>query len=148
MNRTAATFFYRTERIYRHDIVLHIARLTDSPSNGKQRNLSIRLLPDLVNDAALSQTAKALVDDALTASAFVKSWRNIALAHTDHDYAVKKPTARQIEDSSRAKFRAAIGSIGEVMRSLCRHYCDSDIAFEPGFDGAAEELIARLTELP
>lgn len=144
LNNSAATFFGRHEAILWNDILLHIARLIDAPRTSGRDNLSIQILPDLIYEKDRTSQIRALVKAAIERSIFVNSWRNIVLAHKDHDFALKSPSARELDPASREKVRGSIESIKMVMKVVHECYFDAHISFDHGYDHAGEELIAVL----
>jgi hypothetical protein len=115
LNKTAPSFFGRYQTVLWEHIIMHLARLTDSPKAMGRDNLSILALPDLIEDSVFAAQVQSLVDQALAKCDFVKSWRNNVLAHKDLDFALKRSTGRAVEPVSRLRVKQGIDSVGDVL---------------------------------
>lgn len=116
------------------DVLLHIARLTDSPESMKKANLSIRRFPLAIDDAPTKLAVEVLIAEALTASEFCRDWRNRHIAHRDLRLVLDR-AAQPLKPASRAKVKEAIGAIDAVLNAISDHYLKSTTWFAP--DGAA-----------
>ena len=56
--------------------MLHIARLTDHPGSGDRKNLSVKQLPELVEEENLRKKIDCLICSANKATEFCRVWRN------------------------------------------------------------------------
>ena len=84
LDRTAAHFFGCLRKMLYEDAMLHLSRLTDPPkSNGGKRNLTVRLLPDLISDPVLKSSVEADIDTLVKSCEFARGLRNRRLAHND-----------------------------------------------------------------
>ena len=82
------------------NVLLHVARLTDSPATGKKQNLTIQRLPMLIDRINSRGTVETKVQAALVSCAFARYWRNRHIAHSDLDLKVSN-TAQPLEFASR-----------------------------------------------
>ena len=127
LNDTASTLFYNIQRIMLNDIFLHIARLTDSKKTGKNKNLTIRCLPDLLDDDGIKikikskNKIKRLCEEALDKSKNIKKVRNKIIAHTDQETAFKKIAALTVKKYV-IQVEEAITSICDPLNKI-RLYC-------------------------
>lgn len=129
LNRAAPRFFKTVEDALFMDTLLHISRLTDAPNSGKSRdNLTIRRLPELINDKALAIKVRSLVDEALLKAEFCRDWRNRRIAHRDLKL-VMGDTAQPLQPASRAKVKEALSAIAAVLHAIAGHYLNTDIRF-------------------
>lgn len=141
LNKAAPLFFGVVESVMWEDTLLHIARLTDSPSMGKRANLVIQRLAPLIDHTASKKRIKELTTKAETASAFCRDWRNRRFAHLDLDHALDR-SAKPLPVASRAKVKLALAAIGAVLNGVALHYMDSTISFKPRRRlGRAESLL-------
>ena len=69
------------------DIVLHIARLVDSPQTGKgtaaKQNLSVARFKIILKDSPLSKEVEDQIEKVKDSAAFAKDWRDRTYAHMD-----------------------------------------------------------------
>jgi hypothetical protein len=93
MNRIAPHFFGHVQTIWWSDMLLHIARLTDPPGGGSKQNLSLQLLPSLIEHPELREEVAGLVAESVAKTLFIREWRNCALAHNDLKHALGPTTS-------------------------------------------------------
>lgn len=128
LNQAAPLFFRVVQDTLWEDVLLPIARLTDSPESMKKANLSITRLPALIVDAQTKQTVETLVTEALTASGFCRDWRNRHIAHKALQLALGA-SALPLKPASRAKVKEAIKALDTVLNAISAHYLDSTTHF-------------------
>lgn len=123
LNQAAPAFFGHLEPIMRHDIVLAITRLTDSPRMGKHENASLgRLIEQLAPHADATkldnwQSRLAVLD---AAAKPMRAMRNQFLAHEDlatvlNDHYQPSPSRADTEVLLQS-IRDLFGSIEEEFR--------------------------------
>ena len=115
LNSAAPAFFFDTERIMWEDVLLHLCRLTDPPQVGKKKRetLTLKRLPPLVADPAISADVQQLVDAADQKTQFARDWRNRRLAHTELP-ALFGEIHRPLENSSREHVEKALAAFRDV----------------------------------
>ncbi|MFZ0496334.1 MAG: hypothetical protein WBD78_12590 [Methylocella sp.] len=128
LNRAAPAFFSMIQGVFWEDIVLHVARLTDSPKSLGNTNLTIRGLPELV-DPTIKETLQGLVDRALNETQFCCDWRNRHIAHRDLELATNK-SPRPLAAATRKQLNEALGAIASVRNEVQAHYMDTYTPFE------------------
>jgi AbiU2 len=139
LNNIAGDFVGAIQDPLYHDILLHLARLTDEP----KKNLTLRRLPKLVPHVLASEV-KGLVEAAEKACKSATSARNKHIAHTDLALAL----AGTFDDlPSRTEVEAALRAVRAVLDRLEAHYWKSpgtQYAFSKGRD--ADSLVYYLLE--
>jgi hypothetical protein len=128
LNQAAGHFFGVIQDSLLEDVVLHLARLTDSPQSRGKSNLTLRALPELIIEEPLASDIKTLVSAALAACGFVQAWRNRRLAHRDLTLALASSTD-PLPGISRSDVEAALASTGAVLNRLAGHYWDTEVAY-------------------
>ena len=129
LNQAAGHFFGVIQHTLFEDVLLHLARLTDSPKSVGKETLPLQRLPELVKDSGLSAELKGLVEVALKACESVRDWRNRRLAH--RDLALALATASDpLPGISRAEVDAALLAIRDVLNRLAAHYWNSETAYQ------------------
>lgn len=146
LNKAAPAFFRLVQDTLWENVILHIARLTDSPQSVGKPNLSIKRFPALVSDPVLKSQIEALVITCVSSAEFSRDWRNRHLAHRD----LKRATA-DIADpllpASRAKVKEVLVNFCDLLNALSQHYLDSTSFFDiPGTPGDAEALLYVLDD--
>jgi len=141
LNRAAPLFFRIIQDVLWEDIVLHIARLTDPPQSGGKANLTIRRIPNLVDDADTAQALRELINIAIQSSEFCRDWRNRHIAHRDLNLVLEKDIV-PLKPATRKKLKDALDSIAEVLNAVSQHYTDSETIFDigEGAEGAVSLL--------
>ena len=129
LNHAAGFFFEVVHESLFNDILLHMSRLVDSSQTNTKSNLTIKSLPELIDDKVLSREVAELVDKAFDAASFARDWRNRHLAHRDLKLALQQGT-KSLESASREKMQQAITSIQEVLNHVSLRLLDSTTAWE------------------
>lgn len=123
LNKSAPSFFRMLQDELWTAILLHIARLVDSPRSGGRANLTIRNFTDLVH-ANLKMPLAVLIDKAVADAAFARDWRNRIIAHLDLSLALQDGAAAPLADASRAQVSAALSSLAAVMNAVQKFYLE------------------------
>lgn len=92
LNAAAPVFFRVVQDSLWEDTLLHLARMTDSPTSCGKANLTFRRLPMLIAGPALQDELTKLVDNAVVKCNFARDWRNKHIAHTDLQLALQEST--------------------------------------------------------
>ncbi len=144
LNKTAPYFFGILQAILWEDILLGLARLTDSVKSTGRTNLTIRALLSPISDSdpAFATKLDPIVNGAVASCEFVRDWRNRRLAHLDLDLVNEQ--ANPLPDISRAKTQQAIDGIIRVLNLIEAHYFDAENSFEILAGGDAEAMVFYL----
>ena len=146
VNEAAPLFFRIVQDLLFEETLLHIARLTDPPKSAGKENLTIRMLPSLINKEKLKIDIQSRVDLAIDKAGFCRDWRNRRIAHHDFELALKEG-ATPLQPASREKVKAALEAIVSVLDAVTLHYFDSSTAFDTSSNrGGAESLIYVLDD--
>lgn len=140
INEAAPAYFHMLEDVLSDDILMHIARLTDT---GKGRLTVERLRP--LARKGYPQIADLLAQ-AGTATGFVRTWRNKRLAHRELQVALSEG-AKLLPPIDRDYIQSAIDAIHEIVVGVSTHFFgttfDRDIA---AAEGGAEALLYALRD--
>lgn len=129
LNQTAGMFFRVIQDVMWHDVLLHIARLTDPPRSVGRNNLTLFALSPNITDASLADKVEQLANVAKTTSVFARDWRNRRLAH--HDLAVALNGApTPLAATSRHDVELALRDLRAVLKAVHAHYLTAEIRFE------------------
>src|SRR5438552_10766477 len=126
LNRTAGTFFLVIQETLRRDVLLAIARITDSVVTGRtQENATIETLVNdlrahVEEDFGKELSAKAL-DIALMCKP-IRAHRNKTLAHSDKRFAIGGPDALVLPGVTVANVDAALEAIADVLNRVSRRF--------------------------
>lgn len=141
LNKAAPSFFAIVQDTLWEDVLLHIARLTDSPKSAGKPNLSFRCLPDVIGDSVVKARVADLIANSLKTSEFCRDWRNKRIAHRDLHLALGQ-NAAPLVPASREKVKEALKALTDVLNAISAHYCDSTTIFDlkDGSGGAVSLL--------
>src|SRR6266567_7916192 len=89
LNQAAPMFFHRIQQDLWEATLLHICRLTDAPKVAGRNNLTIRNIPDLINNEQIKEERTQAVQVAVDQAEFARDWRNRYIAHLDLDLFLK-----------------------------------------------------------
>lgn len=146
LNESAPAFFRIVQDTLWEDVLLHIARLTDSPQSVGKPNLSVRRLPSAIVDPATRSEVEDLIAKALSASEFCRDWRNRHIAHRDLGLALGHGVD-PLKPASREKVRQALSALVAVLNSVALHYRNSTTYFDVGvLTGGAVTLLYVLDD--
>src|ERR1700687_5020356 len=125
LNDTAAFFFRVVQDVLWENVLLHIARLTDPPIQGRFRNLTLLCLPDAVADQALADELRNLVTIGLEQCQFAREGGEKRLAHNDLSLA-NDAKATPLPDVSRQHVESALANFRQIMNRLSRAFLQSE----------------------
>lgn len=146
LNQAAGFFFRIIQDSLWEDVLLHIARLTDSPKSAGKENLTIRRVLNLIEDETTRKRIEELVNLSIEKANFCRDWRNRHIAHKDLNLALKNG-AEPLEFASREKVKEALSAISDVLNAISNRYMDSTTEFEGiGNVNNAESLLYVLED--
>lgn len=137
-------FFQVIEETLWQDVVLNISRMTAPIKSRGKPNLTIRILPGLVNPKD-EQIMNSIVEDACNHAAPFNDWRNRWIAHRNLDH-VLNASKEPLQAISRDIIDIAIVKLNAVMEWVQESYMNTTFLYARGFGkAAAEEVLVRLT---
>ena len=129
LNEVAPKFFRTVQDSLWEDVLLHLARLTDSPRSMGKDNLSVRSLPELPSLNSTLLPIEGLVASAVATTAFARDWRNRKLAHGDLSLALGQ-AVQPLVPASRQAVKDALKALIAILNALSEEYLDSTTMFE------------------
>ena len=147
LNRTAGLFFRIVQGQLWDSVLLGICRITDPAKQGKNKNLTVWSLHDLITDAGLQVEVHKCCQAAYDASELARSHRNKRIAHQDHDYRMN-PTANPLSTVTRDAIEEMLKALRTGMNRIENHYMSSITCYEEvgGLSGAGT-LVSKLRKL-
>ena len=119
LNQTAGLFFMVVQDGLWDSVLIGISRLTDPAQTGGNKNLSIRSLPYVIEDALLKSRVSELCEHALTKAKHARDHRNKRIAHQDQQYFFDR-AALPLGGVSRALVNEMLQAITAVMNEIKR----------------------------
>ena len=143
LNSTAPVFFKTIQDGLWENILLHIARITDSQKSGKKDNLTFLRLPNLILNVGHKTSVEELLQISIDTSKFARDWRNRRIAHSDLKLVLDQG-AEPLAPASKTQVQGALAAVAAVLNNLSNTYLDSttmfDFASEPSAGGALSML--------
>lgn len=121
LNATAPNFFVHFENLVWRDVMLHLCCLTDPPKSAGKDTLTVRRLPDAVDDAQLKARVQQETDIAAQAAGFARDWRHRLIAHRSLDH-VLNPQLEPLATAGCSEIENALTALRQVMNSVSVHY--------------------------
>lgn len=128
MNESSPYFFRIFEDVLWENIVLGIARITDSTRSRGKENLTICKIPDFIIDEDFKKGVETAINIAKKDSNFCRDWRNRRFAHLDYLLSTNKET-KQLEIATRNKIETALSSIANVLNIISSNFNNSTTIF-------------------
>ncbi len=140
LNSAAGLFFRILQDTLWEDALLHLCRLTDRPTMRGRDNLTIRALPELLDDEALKVDVSRLVAEAIAKVAFARDWRNRRIGHRDLGIALGSAST-PLAAVSRADVSEALSAIHRVVNEIHERLLDSTLSDEVIAPSAGAEAL-------
>lgn len=142
LNRTSGLFFKIVQDELWDSVLLGVSRMTDPPTTGKKKNLTIQSLPPLISDTGLRGEVQNLCDKALVAAEFAREHRNKRIAHQDHDY-LRNQSPDPLSGISRKLIEEMLATLRAVLNRLELHFRDSTVIYEDFVDESGARLLVH-----
>jgi len=147
LNRTAGYLFLIVQDTLWDDLLLHIARLTGPIKSMGKDNLTVRRLPDLIDDQALRLDLSRRIESCLHQAAYVSDHRSKRLAH--HDLAMAlNDGAKELTGVSGVMIGQTVEALQDIIRVVYGHYTDTHFIFDTNLQSHnSDALIYALMQL-
>lgn len=148
LNRTSGLFFKIVENELWDSVLLGISRMTDRPTTGSNRNLTILSLPAMIHgNHALRIELDGLCNKAVASAKFARNHRNKRIAHQDHNYLVN-PSANPLNEINKTLVEDMLAALRDVLNRLDDHFRGTTSMYERFADrSGARLLIHKLKRL-
>jgi hypothetical protein len=142
INGTAGGFFRMVQDLLWDQALLQVSRLTDMPGSGKNKRLTIRLLPNMVDDAVKPAVEKCIAGIEVKA-AFCRDHRHRRIAHTNLALAISQG-ATPLEDGTVEAMTEVIDELERLLNVLAGHYLETHMSFKISRLAGAGLLLRKL----
>jgi hypothetical protein len=142
LNRTAGLFFKVVQDELWDSVLLGISRMVDPPQTLRSKNLTLRSLPALLNDASLRDEVQSLCDAAVAAASFAREHRNKRIAHQDHGYLTDR-RANALSGISRRNVEDMLAALRAVAGAIHLHFFDSTMMYDVFIGSTGADLLIR-----
>ena len=147
LNRTAGYLFLIVQDTLWDDLLLHISRLTGPVRTLGKDNLTIRRLPELIDNEELSRDVAQRIDSCVTQASYASDHRNKRLAHHDLAMAVSDG-ASELTGVSRLKIGQTVEALQDIIHVVYAHYTNTHFIFDTNLQSHnSDALIHALMQL-
>jgi hypothetical protein len=143
LNKSAGAFFRIVQETLWDSVLLHIARLMDSPQSVGKENLCLPRLGSLVS-ASVRADVERDFQDCSAKCKFARDWRNRRIAHRDLALALRHPSALPLQLANEKLVQEALKSITVVLNTVQLHYQGSKTIYRVEPPGNASALLHLL----
>jgi hypothetical protein len=138
-------FFYIVRNVFLESTLLKLSRITDPRATRKKQNVSLALLPSLV-DGVLRPKINEALEKVGNSTEFARDWRNRHIAHQDFGL-VFDNTAEPLVTVTPKMITDAIADINFLLNLVESHYVGGEIHFKRLIAiGQADDLVQVLNE--
>lgn len=147
VNTFGGHFFGHIQDILLDDMLLNVTRLTDPVQSGRgKKNLTILLLPTLLENEAFRKEVNDGIEIAVVSSGFARDWRNRRIAHRDYNLEFNK-NAEPLETANLQKIDHALTDVHTVLNLINERLLDGPMAnlvwYLPKIEGMISNLKRR-----
>jgi len=137
LSELALGSFNIIEESLRNDMTMLICRLSDPPTTGKHKNLSLQTLSEECDDI---DNVSELLEDFLAACEPVRRYRHKRVGHNDLSTTIK-PDENPLPGIGRRRIDEILGLAGRILNVIYQNFVDSELAFQPFLIGGADTLL-------
>lgn len=128
LNKYGSFIFRIIEDSLVDQTILHISRLTDPSTTGRNKNISIKCLSNYVDTRIEKEKLEKLIHSAIKKSQFARNHRNKRLAHKDLEFTLSK--SKKLDPYDREDIETALHEIRTVMNYIENVYRNHTVIFE------------------
>lgn len=130
LNQSAPSFFFLIQRTLLESIILGITKLTDPCNSGKNKNITLNVIPDYINDEDLRKEIQNDISELIPKIKFCRGRRNKIIAHMDFDFRLGTNNVEEIEPATKEKIETVIASIQSIYNKIGLFYFDTDTLYQ------------------
>ena len=146
LNTTAASYFYVTQKSLYYDILMSLSRILDEPHFGKDENLSLEIIIELLDKEKFSNLVdklREILKKIERQKTVLKKYRNKVVAHKDLDVALKK--AEVFSTINITDIENLLKIIREFMNECEYYFLNSETGYDYfSMPTGARQLITQL----
>ncbi len=116
LNSAAPRFFFYNQGAMMDSVLLHICRITDPANSKSGENLTIRRIPELVEEENKRKEIEDLIQQVIEESQFARRLRNKKIAHLDLNVARGK-VAVPLEMVTRENIEKTLDTMAIVLKT-------------------------------
>lgn len=125
LNAGASGFFRMLQNQQFETNMMHLARITDTPTTAGFKHLTVARLPELATDAGLKKKLTDLLATVKTKREFCKEWRDRQFAHSELAIAIKDGSAAPLPIADEKSFDEALAAVDAMLNAIESHYFKS-----------------------
>jgi hypothetical protein len=125
-NQSAPFFFFIIQKVLWENILLGIARITDTEKSRGKKNITIQALPRLIHDEKLKRKLESSIKNILKKTEFCRDLRNRWISHYDYELSIND-TAKPLENATRLLVTESLEEIEKLINILLNDYFKSTL---------------------
>lgn len=137
LSELALGSFNIIEESLRNDMTMSICRLSDPPTTGKHKNLSLQTLSEECDHI---DNVSKLLEAFLAACDPVRRYRHKRVGHNDLSTTIK-PDENPLPGIGRRRVDEILELAGSILNVIYQDFVDSELAFQPFLIGGADALL-------
>ncbi len=149
LNIIGPLLFNDIKRLFWHDMMLSICRLTDPSKTGKYANLTIQRLPvHFKDDSVFSKTLCNNVKIAVSAVETVRNWRDKRISHSDLFLTIQdEDKTEQLIDVNIGMIEDALDKIHCVLNDISMHLFNAHFINSVSYYDGSNVFLSRVNML-
>ena len=131
---TGGAFLYDVQQTFWDDLMLCVTRLTDPLKTGRHENLtvqSLKALPEVKNDEALSKELRRRVDAAIAHAEPCRNYRNKRISHLDLQSVISAASPKPVRRASIAEVKATLDEIHGCLNAVHKWLLNTELMNSP-----------------
>lgn len=129
LNKSAPSFFFLVQKTLIDSIILEIAKLTDPIESCKKKNITLRAIPNYIDDEILKSEIQNDIDELIKKIIFFRDKRNQIISHMDFEFYLDNK-ATTTESATKNKIDTAIKSIYSIYNKIEKFYFDTSTLYQ------------------
>lgn len=122
LNKTAPEFFHIVQTVLFENIILGISRITDPIESFGKKNVTIKAIPQHIQDPILRETLSAIIEDIIDSASFCRDWRNRHITHKSYNLYIESQDSKPLEEATRQRLRTIIDKLNEFFNIIEIHF--------------------------
>lgn len=149
LNIIGPLLFNDIKRLFWHDMMLSVCRLTDPSTTGKYANLTVQRLPVYFKeDEVFSKTLCSDIKNAVNAVEIVREWRDKLISHSDLWLTLQDENKSEaLENVDIGMIENALDKIHCVLNDVSMHLFKSDWSNSVSYFDGSNVFLSRVNML-
>ena len=130
LNKSAPSFFFLVQKTLIDSVILDIAKLTDPIESCKKKNITLRAIPNYIDDEIFKSEIQNEIDNLTNKIQFLRDKRNQMISHMDFEYYLGPKKATTTELVTKNEIDTAIKSLYSIFNKIEKFYFDTSTLYQ------------------